>query len=100
MLRLDRNEIADIPRPVYELFVDWDGPDAVVGVMVGMGASLPCCVELFRTTDSVEFRDEVTRWLIQLPYFESGDRMWASVAGHCAYRFADHIFFPQQGGYA
>lgn len=92
MLRLDRHDLASIPRPVYELIVERDGSDARVSVMVSNVTPLPCRMELFSVDEPNDFRAAVERWLRGLPYFEPDDAVWHQVARVCASRFADCLF--------
>ena len=92
MLRLDRNDLVEIPRPVYELLADWDGADAMVAVMVSDETSLPCKCELFVISAPNEFKVSVEHWLVSLPYFDRDDTTWGRVARACAERFTGHIF--------
>ena len=92
MLRLDRNDLGDIPRPVYELIVERDGPDARVSVMVSNDTPLACRIELFSIGEPSDFSAAVERWLRGLPYFEPDHAVWQQVARTCASRFTAHIF--------
>lgn len=97
MLRLDRHDLLDIPRPVYELIVERDGPDARVSVMVSNDTTLPCRMELFSIDNSSDFRAAVERWLCGLSYFEPEHAAWQQAARACAGRFADYILLGIEG---
>lgn len=93
MLRLDRNDIPDLPRPIYEVLVDREGPEAIVAAMVGDETSLPCRVTQLAARSPLEFRLALMAWFEGLPYFGPDKReTWKRVAADCADRFTDHLF--------
>lgn len=98
MLRLDRLDLVDIPRPVYELIVERDGPDARISVMVSNDTPHPCRMELFSINEPSDFRAAVERWLRGLPYFEPDHAVWQQIARTCASRFADYLFRSEKRG--
>lgn len=92
MLRLDRDDIPQIPRPVYELVVSRNGAEAEISLMVGACSTLPCMVTLVDMDCEEAFQAAAVRWLMSAPAAIRTHAFWPEVAREAGERFTRHLF--------
>ena len=75
MLRIDRNVLPGLPRPVFEINAEKVGNGVRLTVMVAAGHDM--AYTDIEAIDADTFERSTKSWLIDRPYFDSGDLPWA-----------------------
>lgn len=86
MLRMDRNVLPGLPRPVFAIQAEWVSEEILVSVLAGQGEHIH--YDTFPQTEQTPLERHLLRWLRGLPYFEAGHGAWESASGEAAVRIA------------
>lgn len=90
MLRMDRNVLPELPRPVFAIEAEWLSEDILVSVLAGQGEYM--YYDTFPQTEQTPLELRLLRWLRGLPYFEAGHGAWVSASDEAAVRIAEWAY--------
>ena len=87
MLRIDRNIMPELPRPVFAIQAE-HAPvgEIMVSVLAGQNENSRC--EEFQLMEKQKLEHFLLLWLHDVPYFGAGHAAWERASGRAAIRIA------------